>query len=81
MRWRAPQGFLRDVGAWAPGRLDVEAEVHDVAILHDIFLALDVEQAGIAHGGFGAQTDVVVVLDDLGADEAFLNVSMDRSMP
>lgn len=51
--------------------LDVKAEVHDVAVLHDIILAFDAHLPGIAHGAFAAEGDVVFVLDDLGAYESF----------
>ena len=66
--------------------LHVESEAHDVAVLHHVVLAFDAELAGLAHGGFGAVLDVVVVLDDLGADEALLEVGVDdagtlRSLP
>lgn len=32
--------------------LYIKAEVHDVAVLHLVFLALDVQQAGLAHSAF-----------------------------
>ena len=37
-----------------PAQLNIKAEVHDVAILHDVFLALHVEKARVAHGGLAA---------------------------
>ena len=55
----------------------VEAEVDDVAILHDVVLALDADLAFLACGGDAAGGDEVVVVDDLGADEAALEVRMD----
>lgn len=50
---------------------DVEQEVHDVAVLHDVFLALDAYFTGIAARLLRTQRHIVVVLDDLGADESF----------
>ena len=58
-------------------RLYVEAEVDDVAILHDVVLALDADLAFLAGGGDAAGGDEVVVVDDLGADEAALEVRVD----
>lgn len=52
----------------------VEAEVDDVAILHDVVLALDADLAFLAGGGDAAGGDEVVVVDDLRADEAALEV-------
>ena len=57
--------------------LHVEAEVHDVAVLHHVVLAFDAELAGLTYGSFGTILDVVVVLDDLGADEALLEIGVD----
>lgn len=54
----------------------VEAEVHDVTVLDDVFLAFDRKFAGFADAGLAAQLDVIVVFDDFGTDEAFLEVSM-----
>lgn len=56
--------------------LDVKAEVHDVAVLHDIILAFDAHLPGIAHGAFAAEGDVVFVLDDLGAYESFFEIGV-----
>ena len=60
--------------------------MHDVAILHDILLAFHREFSCLAHSSLGAIFDVVVVLDDLGTDEALLEVCVDdpgtlRSLP
>ena len=57
--------------------LDIEAEVHDIAVLDFVFLAFDSHLSGLAHSSLGAVADVVFVLDDLGADEATLEVCMD----
>ena len=56
---------------------DVEAELHDVAVLHDVVLAL---HAGLALGarlGDRAGGDEVGERDDLGLDEAALEVGVD----
>ena len=60
--------------------------MHDVAILHDVVLALDGQFAGLADGGLGAVLQVVVVLDDLSAYKTLLEVGVDdagtlRSLP
>ena len=57
--------------------LHVEAELHDVAVLHDVVLALDPGLAGRAGLGDRAGLDQVVVADDLGLDEALLEVGVD----
>src|SRR5690606_18447026 len=57
--------------------LHVEAELHHVAVLHDVLLAL---HAGLALGarlGDGTAFDEVVERDDLGLDEALLEVRVD----
>src|SRR5215216_6132483 len=56
---------------------DVEAEVDDVALLHDVVFAFEAEEALLAGGGVGAGAGEVVVGDNLGADEAALDVGVD----
>ena len=51
--------------------------MHDVAVLDDVLLAFDAELAGLADAGLATERNVVVVFDDLGADEAFLEVGVD----
>ena len=50
--------------------------MHDVAVLYDVVFAFDIDFAGFAAGGFGTEGDVVVVLDDLCANESFLEVAV-----
>ena len=57
--------------------LNIKPEVHDVAVLNDVCLTLDAHLASLADGGFRAILDIIVVLDDLGADEALLEVTVD----
>ena len=57
--------------------LHVEPEVHYVAVLNHIFLAFHPEASGLAHGCFAAELHIIVVFDDLGADEAFFEVGVD----
>ncbi len=57
--------------------LDVEAELQHVAVLDDVFLALDPELAGLAGLGFGAQGNQVLEGDGLGGDEAALKIAVD----
>ena len=51
---------------------DVEPELDDVAVLHDVFFALDAEFAGIAGFALGAEGNEVVEGDGFGGDEAAL---------
>src|SRR5438552_18825286 len=55
----------------------VEAEMRGVAVAHDVVLALDVQLGGGAAGGLGAELDEVLPPDDLGLDEAALEVGVD----
>ncbi len=57
--------------------LNVETEVHDVAILNLIILTLNSEFASLTASGLTLESHVVVIFDDLGADEALLKVGMD----
>ena len=59
------------------GQLRREAEMHDVAVLHDIILALEPHLSGIARTGFAAARHVIVVGDGFGADEAALEIGVD----
>src|SRR3989338_10913671 len=59
-------------------RLDVEAEVHDVAVLDDVFLAFQAPFAGFLGAGFALVLDEVVVGDHFGADEALFEVGVDH---
>ena len=54
----------------------VEAELHHVAVGHDVVLALDADLAGRLGGGHGSGGDEVVEGDDLGLDEALLEVGV-----
>src|SRR5690606_36882458 len=58
---------------------DVEAEVHDVTVLDDVVLAFQTPLARFLGTGFAVVLDEVVVADDLGADEALLEVGMDHA--
>ena len=67
----------RGVFSWYYGDLDVEAEVHDVAVLHDVLFAFDREFAGVADSRLSAESHIVIILDDFGADKAFFEVGVD----
>ena len=56
---------------------DVEAEVHDVAVLHNIILTFDRDLASLAAFGFATEGHIVVELDNLGPDETSLKVAVD----
>src|SRR5450755_4563297 len=55
----------------------VEAEVHHVAVAHHVVLALDGQLARLARSRLAAELHVVLPPDDLGLDEALLEVRMD----
>src|SRR4051812_29978182 len=57
--------------------LDVEPEVHHVAVLDDVVLALSPHLAGFLGAAFAAQLDEVVEGDGFGADVALLEVGVD----
>src|SRR3954463_8096267 len=52
----------------------VEAEVRGVAVAHHVILALDVQLGRRTAGGLGAELHQVLPPDDLGLDEAALEV-------
>src|SRR5918995_1158654 len=57
--------------------LHVEAELHGVAVDHLVVLALDAELAHVAGLGPRTDGDQLVPADDLGPDEAPLEVGVD----
>src|ERR1700687_5860814 len=61
---------------WARN-LGGEAEVDDVAVLHDVLLALEPDFAVIAADGHRAPADQRVVADDLSTDESPRDVGVD----
>src|SRR6266536_3408453 len=65
--------------AYRPARSEVEAELDDVAVGHEVVLALDADPAGGSGGGHGAGGDQVGEGDDLGLDEAALEVGVDHA--
>ena len=62
---------------WATLGSHVEAELHHVAVLHHVVLALHAGLARRAGLGDRARLDQVVEGDDLGLDEALLEVGVD----
>ena len=63
--------------ALGPAGLDVKQEVDDVAVLHDILLALGADLALGLGGGHGADGLQILEGDDFGTDEATLEVGVD----
>ena len=63
-------------------RSDLEAEVHDVAFLHDVILAFESPPARFLRALLAIAGDVVVVGDDLGTDETRreIRVNLARSL-
>ena len=54
--------------------LHVEAEVDDVAILHDVVFAFDADEAFFAGRGYAAVFYEVIEVHDLGTDESALEI-------
>ena len=52
--------------------------MHDVAIGHDIVLALNTQLAGSLGALLATELDVVVVANDLGLNKAALKVGVER---
>ena len=59
--------------------LHVEEEVHDVAVLNNIFLSFDSELSCGSAGCFRLERNEVLVFDYFGADEALFKVCVDYS--
>ncbi len=57
-----------------PACSDVELEMHDVAVLHHVVLALLAQPSGVAAPGLSAQLHVILVAGGLRLDEAALKV-------
>src|SRR6202012_3966986 len=60
-------------------RLDVEAELDHVAVLDDIFFALNPQLACLARLGGGPECDQIVVVNDFGGDESALEISVNHA--
>ena len=54
--------------------LDVEEEVHDVAVLNDILLTFDSELSCSPTSRLRFELDEILIFDDFGANKAFLEV-------
>jgi signal transduction histidine kinase len=54
--------------------LDVEPEVHDIALADDVFLALEAQFPGLLRPRLALVGDEIVVGDDFGANESMLEV-------
>ena len=57
--------------------LNIKAEVHDVTVLHYVFLSFNAELASFLDSSFRFILHIVVVLDYLCADETLLEVGVD----
>src|SRR6266404_2060167 len=60
-----------------PSGSQIEAEMHDVAVLDDVFGAFEAHLAGILGALLAVARDEILIGDGLGADEAFLEIGMD----
>src|SRR5436305_4810288 len=56
-----------------------KSEMHDVTVGDDIVAAFEAEFAGLARAGFSPESDVIVVGDGLGADEALFEIGVDHA--
>jgi hypothetical protein len=59
--------------------LNVESEVHNIAIGNNIRFAFNTQLAVFFAGSFRSKLHKVIVLDYLGADKAFFKVGMDNT--
>src|SRR5439155_2386420 len=55
----------------------IEAEMHDVAVLHDVIGAFEAHPAGVLGALLAAMRDEIGVGDRFGADEALLEIAVD----
>src|SRR5690606_9059368 len=53
---------------------NVESKVHDVAFLHDVFLAFEAQTSCLLRALLTLESNEIVVSDDLGADKALLEI-------
>lgn len=59
--------------------LYVETEMHYVTILGNILLAFHIELACLAYGSLGTKGNIVIIFDNLCADESLLKISVDNT--
>src|SRR5262245_27790256 len=79
MHWRKRSSRISKSRTATTLTSHVEAEVHDIAFVDDVLLALEPQLAGFLRALLALVRDIVVVGDDLGADEPFLEVGMDHA--
>ena len=58
-------------------RLDIESEMDNVAVLHDVFLALQPPAPGVFCALLALVLNELVITNDFGADKALLEVGVD----
>src|SRR5678816_4826627 len=59
--------------------LTAVADLHDVSILHDVFLAFETKQAFLLQSLMAAVLDEVVIVAHLGANKVLLKVGVNHS--
>ena len=74
LKRRAADKFLYDISRLRA--LDVEAEMHDVTVLHDIVLALQAQFSGLFRAMLAVTGDEIVITDHLGTDKALLEIGV-----
>src|SRR5262245_34733699 len=80
--WKSDPGFRcaqSGLRAMAPRPLRRKPELHHVAVGDLVLLAFEPQLASLARAGLALAPDVIVVGDRLGADEAALEISVDRA--
>ena len=53
--------------------------MHDISILHNIFLTFNAHLSGLFNSSLGAISDIILVLDHLGADEPLFEIGVDNT--
>src|SRR4051794_27011270 len=76
---RGGPGRVDEPLTWSYADLHVEAELHDVAVRHDVVLALDPDPTARLGLGHRSGLHELLEADDLGLDEATLEVGVDHA--
>ena len=62
---------------WENSSLNIESEVHDVAILHHVLAAFKAEFTRLFDGIFRTELNQIRVMINLGPDEPFFKIRVD----
>ena len=58
---------------------NVEAEMHDISVLYDVFLAFDSHFSRFFYGVFGSVVEVILVFDHFCPYEALFEIGVNNS--